>query len=637
MRSCFFAFLGALLIAPAIASAALPPGPQGSPTVYVCTADAQVLKIDGTTGASTVYANGAGTFDDCVVGPDGQLYIANGSKIVRLDLSGTALSSTPVTVATLPSNAGAARGLAFNLSTLYINTASAGLYKLDGATLSPLLTVTPSGGHGLTFDVLGNMVIASGGKLLRSLTPQYVSAYNKSSAVELVPHPTDPLGTPFGLALNTCREVLFADPSSKRLKRLVTTGTKATSDGIVDVFDVKTIVSFTGKNVPLNLEIDSSNRAYLLLADDESGGNARVVLVEPTGAPSDTTGAAWITTCSNLTVTRTLVDLKAALNDKIGLTSAQAVGIAVEPTAHALSYTFLKGANCSASHEFDFGYHSTTMYFATCPDTDPDHDSNTGLTITVTAHKSKPADVVFAPSPFTSDLFPNIHGMQYSSLGGYALQYVLKSSASLTALGVVPQRIKYAFFTQDAIGQPGLARSPIDDVGATGGVYNEDVTSDFWDIGLLDAAGGERENDFSKRVVYNSGVKSAQCEFAGTNSEPLFDEPLNTGNPLFNGPQNIKVSIGVSGAGCSNGTVRVSVMRINRVGGIEVSANPQTVRSNSQSDNLMDSLNGKYTFNLDATVLDTTGATKKSPAEFKITLSGNVDQPVSKTFFVQKQ
>ena len=46
--------------------------------MYVCTAAAQVVKIYGATGAKTLFANGAGSFDDCPVGPDGDLNIANG-------------------------------------------------------------------------------------------------------------------------------------------------------------------------------------------------------------------------------------------------------------------------------------------------------------------------------------------------------------------------------------------------------------------------------------------------------------------------------------------------------------------------------------------------------------------------------
>ena len=79
MRRASVASIVVLPIAPARASAGtFPTGPPGSPEVYVCTAAAQVVKIYGATGAKTLFANGTRSFDDCVVGPDGDLYIANG-------------------------------------------------------------------------------------------------------------------------------------------------------------------------------------------------------------------------------------------------------------------------------------------------------------------------------------------------------------------------------------------------------------------------------------------------------------------------------------------------------------------------------------------------------------------------------
>jgi hypothetical protein len=78
VRRASVASIVVLPIAPARASAAtFPTGPPGSPDAYVCTAAAQIVKIDGATGAKTLFANGTGSFDDCRVGPDGDLYIAN--------------------------------------------------------------------------------------------------------------------------------------------------------------------------------------------------------------------------------------------------------------------------------------------------------------------------------------------------------------------------------------------------------------------------------------------------------------------------------------------------------------------------------------------------------------------------------
>jgi hypothetical protein len=595
------------------------PSPDLKPaTFYVCTAAAQVVEVsqDDTGTASTVIATGTGSFSDCVVGPDGGLYIGNDTQIVRIypgvGATPHVITSADVVASGLTSPA---RALSFNVWTLYINTESSGIYQSIGTidydsiqrhlTFSPetavaILPVVPPGGHGLTFDVEGNMVIASGGSLLRSATHQYVADYATPANLGVNG------STPFGLALNTCQDVLFTDTSSRRLKLLV----KGGGSGVQN-----TSVTFARKNLPLNLEVDSSNRAYVLLAEDEIGTNAKVVLAAPTGAKlTDATN------CANLTVgSEPLVDLKAGLKPGgiSGLTSAQAVGIAVAPTAHQLSIDFSTQSACDKGITFDFGYHNVTFYFANCPST----------TISVKAQKSLLGDVQFDLPDLPAH--PDIHSMPYSALGGLPLEYVLNASPALNTLGVVPSRIKYGFFTQEPIGQPGLARAGCldnelscdpaaqDEVGGDSpGKYRQDVTKDFWDVEALDAAGGEGERDFSKRVVYNSSLGIGRdCVFAGP-----FEQPLDSNNPLFNSPQTIKISLRATGTNCTGGQVHVSIVRV-----FPDHFEPQEVTSSVQTGNLMEAqANGKYTYSLNASGLNTKNATKAKPAQFEITLWGDV-------------
>src|SRR5207302_1270405 len=81
------AALSVVLLAPALADA--------QPTTYVCTPAAQVLTVDGTSGATAVLYTGSGSFSDCVLGPDGWLYVSNGTSILRFDptSSATALAT----------------------------------------------------------------------------------------------------------------------------------------------------------------------------------------------------------------------------------------------------------------------------------------------------------------------------------------------------------------------------------------------------------------------------------------------------------------------------------------------------------------------------------------------------------------
>jgi hypothetical protein len=64
---------------------------------------------------------------------------------------------------------------------------------------------------------------------------------------------------------------------------------------------------------------------------------------------------------------------------------------------------------------------------------------------------------------------------------------------------------------------------------------------------------------------------------------------------------------------------------------------PQTVRSNAQTSNIMSSVGNSYKYNLDASALDTTGATATTPALFQITIWGELAPPQNYYFQVSKQ
>ncbi len=70
--------------------------------------------------------------------------------------------------------------------------------------------------------------------------------------------------------------------------------------------------------------------------------------------------------------------------------------------------------------------------------------------------------------------------------------------------------------------------------------------------GLLDVGGGERERDWSKRVLYSGNT--------GACTLGQFDQPLRGDNPLINSNSNLKVAIRASGT-CA-GEMRVSIARI---------------------------------------------------------------------------
>ena len=56
------------------------------PTNCVCLDPAaQVVAVDATTKAAAVIYSGSGSFSDCVLGPDGRLYVANDNEVLRFD------------------------------------------------------------------------------------------------------------------------------------------------------------------------------------------------------------------------------------------------------------------------------------------------------------------------------------------------------------------------------------------------------------------------------------------------------------------------------------------------------------------------------------------------------------------------
>ncbi len=118
------ALLGASTVATAQPGPIPYPGNTGvHPVAYICTASAQVVRVTTPGGVATasVFANGIGVFDDCVVGPDGLLYVANGQQDRQTRSYQIRVFGNFADVATLP-NLGlrlgkqrhSARGLAFN-------------------------------------------------------------------------------------------------------------------------------------------------------------------------------------------------------------------------------------------------------------------------------------------------------------------------------------------------------------------------------------------------------------------------------------------------------------------------------------------------------------------------------------------
>ena len=190
------------------------PGTPGThPFVDVCTAAGQAGRVtSGSTptavGTGVLFANGpAGSiFNDCVVGPDGWLYIASQSEIQKVDLPATSLPAATQLVVGLPKvqgNQWLARGLAFNVNTLYVTTnLGVSRYNLSEG-VKPELPVS-SGGIGIAFDFAGNLNIVSGTSILQAAGTPYVNAYGTPSALSSESAPEDPITIEgaYGIGMN---------------------------------------------------------------------------------------------------------------------------------------------------------------------------------------------------------------------------------------------------------------------------------------------------------------------------------------------------------------------------------------------------------------------------------------------------
>jgi hypothetical protein len=588
----FMAIVAAALSLPLTASA--------QTTAYVCTPDAQVIRQPvneaGAAGPADLWYTGGKkeSFNDCVVGPDGWLYIASGSSVLRLNLSTpTATGGAPL----LALVGSAARGLAFNVNTLYVNTASTGVYALQsvaGATdpltfpnaAAQLFSVTPSDGHGVAFDILGNMILSSGGSVLKAPVGLFPPLYPTAPAALL-----SGTSAKFATAVNTCGEVVFADKA-----------TRSVASRAKDGSPLKNLATFSGLDYPVALEIDSNNNIYVATAQSDAGAAAKLWRIGGSLENHCAAGSSQL-----------LLDVGTLLSapTKVkGLLSNRGLGVAISPTDASLTHVF-NSTQCSSL--YDFGYHTLRLTFADCA---------VPFSVTIDALKSKPTEV-----NFNASLGSDLEGIRYSPLGGYAVQYVLNDRVSTSASALPPSfqfNAQYGFYTQEPIGTPGIARV---ETHGRADAFTENVLSDFWDLGILDAASGERGNDFSKRVLFNSPLASLTPDCAI--SPAAWEQPLNTGNPLFNSGQNIKVAFTATlptGAACGGGgTMHVSVVRTSPL--------PLTVQvvqptGNGNTGNVMSNSGDRYFFNL-----DTSGFVAGT---YLLTVWGDKLPPTNKVFTMTK-
>jgi hypothetical protein len=615
-----------LLVPGVVAAQVHTSGP--APTVYVCTAGGQVVSVNGATGSASVLFTGPGaTYNDCVLGPDGWLYISKANQIVRInpDLAPSSIVEEPVGNPLLQS-AGEARGLSFNITTLYINTGSNGVYKLVGSPAppptppgtddsldfsgDPIHVALSTGGQGLAFDRLGNLVLSSGNGVQQLFPSDYANGGGLTGGL---------VGPTFGIAVNTCNNVLVADVGSKSIKRSTTA---------VGNFANVTGLTFNGNEYPRHFQIDSSNRGYLVTTDSSLSG-AKIYRFNPPGSNP-------IASCTSATKTL-LKELKTSGSGAIpGLISTSAVGLAIGRSSHSITNTFPAGVDCK--QVFNYGFHTVGITFQEC---------FTSFDVTLTSHMSEPSQIEFTSGGLVNPLpDPPIEAMRYSPEGGFGIEYVFEhppfeplapplpvgcpSSGPgcqylMTGSGEAYRAI-YSFVSQEQIKTPGIASNSTSHTLDASVPYTDSVGDEYWDLRVfgVDPPGDRGDGFGSKKVVFNAGLATA-CAIDGT-----FETPLADLNPPQMSGNNLKIAFKAvtldtqgnpTNTPCEGGTLFVSIVRIDPLPFTVVN-----VTSNSNEGNLMDEQSGKYSYNLQLSTGEYTSGT------YLITVWGNVLEPVTKQF-----
>ena len=635
--------------------------------VYVSTgAGQQILAIDGNSGAVTGVCNiSLAVPEDVVVGPDGNLYVADttGNKIFRVPTPIPAPAATPASCgATTIYDQGAAtctgtcptgpEGPSFlRIATLdlYFNThgaGSSGVWKIPGvANATPLPNVglcnevgqpacaapvqvfsSSSSGEGLDFDIFGKLLAVdqAGNQVVRDT----VSCLNRPTAGCPAPFISN-LSAPVGIALNTCGDVLVA--TAKVVNRYDgSTGTLRDS------------LSFSGNNIPQFLEVDSTNRLFVVTAADESGKGGKFWRFDPP-ASNPLTSCALPSFTAGLTIS-----IKTSLAPGIATSNALGLGISA---SDARIQTQVPFSSQHPSNTYNFG--AQHQFTVTCNNVVQGKSFN----LAVTAVKSRPTD---APDPevtfalATNQQCPvainNPTCLHYGGQHGFCTQYVeqafdAKTGAPISDNIIDPVNISqycsaspnpFTFFlnfdSAEFIHDPGGAH-----VIGLNAAYTDCQSQDFYP---QQATGDPLRisGDNSQHVGFNSDEAGGLITL---NSPISSCDPQANCNPQFNIGQNVNVKFTlVQGSSpftaITNATEQLSIARTRHTpkGGQPISEFvPQTVVSTKASNVLnffVANSSGQYSYNDDSSAFDK--LPKGTTAVYQYTIWGNGAPPFS--FFV---
>jgi len=400
-------------------------------------------------------------------------------------------------------------------------------------------------------------------------------------------------------------------------------------------------LSFSGNNIPRFLEVDSTNRLFVVTAADESGKGGTFWRFDP---PTNNS----LTSCSLPSFTTGLtVPIKTNLAAGIATSNALGLGVSASSASVQASFTLPTHNNPGNSNIYNFGaQHSFTV---TC------NDVLQPFNLTVTAVKSRASDaanpdVTFdAPFPHATNAqcpvaLVNPQCLHYGGQHGFCTQYV-EQATTPGGLPISDDPSAPININQFCSGSPNpftffVAFSSAEFINDPGGAHVIGANTPYSDCQSQDfypqQATGDPlriSGDNSQHVVFNAGPM-----FDGVitlNSPVSSCLSLTSCNPQFNIGQNINVKFTLLTrtspfTPLASATEQLSIVRIQHTtkGVVTNEFVPQTVVATKASSVLnffVPNNSGQYSYNDDSSVFDK--LPKGTTAVYQYTIWGNGAPP----------